>query len=70
LVRHDLPCRGYGAEIAVRNDRFERSVRMILSLAFLDPALIDAACVGTLPRGYAARASWISRRDLAINGEP
>jgi hypothetical protein len=45
-------------------------VRMILSLAFPDPALIDAACVGTLPRGYAARASWISRRDLAINGEP
>ena len=29
-----------------------RMVRMTLSLAFLDPALIDAACAGTLPRGY------------------
>jgi hypothetical protein len=25
---------------------------MTLSLAFLDPAVIDAACAGTLPRGY------------------
>ena len=29
-----------------------RSIRMTLSLAFLDPTLIDAACAGTLPRGY------------------
>ena len=25
---------------------------MTLSLAFLDPTLIDAACAETLPRGY------------------
>jgi hypothetical protein len=25
---------------------------MTLSLAFLDPVLIEAACAGTLPRGY------------------
>jgi hypothetical protein len=25
---------------------------MTLSLAFLDPALVEAACAGTLPRGY------------------
>jgi hypothetical protein len=29
-----------------------RSVRQTLSLAFLDAALIDAACSGNLPRGY------------------
>jgi hypothetical protein len=30
----------------------ERSIRMSLSLAFLDPAVIDAACAGSLPRGF------------------
>ena len=40
------------AELAARYDRTQRSVRMMLSLAFLDPALIDAACCGTLPRGH------------------
>ena len=40
------------AELAARENRTERSIRMTLSLAFLDPALIDAACTGTLPRGY------------------
>src|SRR4051794_11615770 len=39
-------------ELAARHDRTQRSVRMMLSLAFLDPALIDAACAGTLPRGH------------------
>ncbi len=38
------------AAIAVREGRSERSVRMILSLAFLDPALIRAAIDGELPR--------------------
>ena len=40
------------AELAARHNRSERSIRQTLSLAFLDPALIDAACAGTLPRGY------------------
>ena len=40
------------AELAARHNRSERSIRQTLSLAFLDPALIDAACSGTLPRGY------------------
>ena len=40
------------ADLARRENRTERSVRMILSLAFLDPALIKAACAGALPRGY------------------
>ena len=39
-------------ELAARHHRSERSIRQTLSLAFLDPALIDAACAGTLPRGY------------------
>ncbi|MDE3175015.1 MAG: recombinase family protein [Pseudomonadota bacterium] len=39
-------------ELAPRHARTQRSVRMTLSLAFLDPKLIDAACSGTLPRGY------------------
>jgi hypothetical protein len=40
------------AELAAKHKRTERSIRMTLSLAFLDPALIDAACAGALPRGY------------------
>ena len=40
------------AELAACENRTPRSIRMTLSLAFLDPALIDAACAGTLPRGY------------------
>jgi DNA invertase Pin-like site-specific DNA recombinase len=40
------------AELAARHNRTPRSIRMMLSLAFLDPALIEAACAGTLPRGY------------------
>ncbi len=40
------------ADIAATSGRTERSVRMTLSLAFLDPALVTAACSGTLPRGY------------------
>jgi len=40
------------AELAARENRTPRSIRMTLSLAFLAPALIDAACAGTLPRGY------------------
>jgi site-specific DNA recombinase len=40
------------AEPAASHRRTPRSIRMTLSLAFLDPTLIDAACAGTLPRGY------------------
>ena len=40
------------AELAASYNRTPRSIRMTLSLALLDPALIDAACAGTLPRGY------------------
>jgi hypothetical protein len=37
------------AEFAVRENRSPRSIRM--TLAFLDRALINAACAGTLLRG-------------------
>jgi hypothetical protein len=37
--------------IAQRESRSERSVRMILSLAFLSPDIVSAAIDGTLPRG-------------------
>ncbi|HYA79611.1 MAG TPA: recombinase family protein, partial [Methylocystis sp.] len=38
--------------LAAREGKSERSVRMTLSLAFLDPALIKAAAQGRLPRGH------------------
>jgi len=38
--------------LARREKRTERSIRMMLSLAFLDPAIIKAAADGRLPRGY------------------
>ncbi len=37
--------------IAQRENRSERSVRMIFSLAFLSPDIVSAAIDGTLPRG-------------------
>ncbi len=40
------------AALAKREEKTERSIRMALSLAFLDPMLIKAACEGRLPRGY------------------
>ncbi len=40
------------ATIAAREQKTERSVRMTLSLAFLDPVIIKAAVEGKLPRGY------------------
>ena len=40
------------AALATRELKTERSVRMSLSLAFLDPAIIEAACESKLPRGY------------------
>ena len=51
------------AALANREGKTERSIRMALSLAFLDPALIKAACEGRLPRGYG-----VSRLvDLPVN---
>lgn len=40
------------ATLSIRESKSERSVRMTLSLAFLDPAMIAAAVGGRLPRGY------------------
>ena len=40
------------ASIAAREKRTERSIRQILSLAFLDPALVETALQGQLPRGF------------------
>jgi len=40
------------AAIATRVNRSERSVRMILSLAFLAPDIVKAAITGTLPRHH------------------
>ena len=42
--------------IACREGRSERSVRMTLSLAFLDPQLVRAALHGSLPRGVSTRS--------------
>ena len=38
--------------LAKREGKTERSIRMFLSLAFLDPTLVKAAVEGRLPRGY------------------
>jgi DNA invertase Pin-like site-specific DNA recombinase len=48
LVQGDVR---YLDEIAKREARSERSVRMIVSLAFLSPEIVSAAIRGTLPRG-------------------
>lgn len=49
MLQGDVP--GFAA-IAMRENRSERSVRMILSLAFLAPDIVKAAIEGTLPRGH------------------
>jgi len=38
--------------LALREGKTERSIRMILSLAFLAPDIVKAAVEGRLPRGY------------------
>jgi len=42
------------AVIAAREGRSQRSVRMMISLAFVAPDIIEAAVNGTLPRGVGA----------------
>jgi DNA invertase Pin-like site-specific DNA recombinase len=61
------------AEIAQREKRSERSVRMLLSLAFLAPDIVAAAIAGTLPRGLGLSdmtnlpVDWVEqRRNLGI----
>ncbi len=41
--------------IALREKKSERSIRMTLSLAFLDPKLVRLAIRGSLPRGFTAK---------------
>ncbi len=43
------------ATIAQRDHRSTRMIRMVLSLAFLDPKLVQAVLHGTLPRGASTR---------------
>jgi hypothetical protein len=40
------------AALATGGHRSERSIRQTLSLAFLDPVLVEAAIEGRLPRGF------------------
>ena len=53
-IRFRLLMRGavYADELAARRNRSQRSIRHALLLTFPDPAPIDAACSGSLPRGY------------------
>src|SRR5271165_3294309 len=41
--------------LAIREGKSERSIRMTLSLAFMSPALAEAAMEGRLPRGFCIR---------------
>ena len=41
--------------IAVRERKSERSIRMTLSFAFLDPKLVRLAIRGSLPRGFGTK---------------
>jgi hypothetical protein len=65
--------------IAAREGRSERSVRMLLSLAFVDPAIITAALERRLPRGVGMTRltdlplDWIQQRrhlGLPATGSP
>ncbi len=42
--------------LAIRESKSERSIRMTLSLAFMSPALAEAAMEGRLPRGFCIRS--------------
>ncbi len=41
-------------ELAAHEGRTERTIRLTVSLAFLDPKLVQAAAQGLLPRGVNA----------------
>ncbi len=41
--------------LAIREGKSERSIRMTLSLAFMSPALAEAAMEGQLPRGFCVK---------------
>ena len=62
------------AAIAAREDRSQRSVQMMISLAFVAPDIIEAAVSGSLPRGIGLTRLmnlpplWIQqRRQLGLN---
>ena len=61
--------------IAARESMSERAVRMILSLAFIAPDIVQAAVDGTLPRGFGLSRltdlpmSWAEqRKQLGLDG--
>jgi hypothetical protein len=56
------------AALAVREGRTERSIRMGLSLAFLDPRLIERPAPGACRAATASRASSTCRPASTING--
>ena len=59
--------------IAAREGRSERSVQMTLSLAFLAPDIVEAAVMGTLPRGLGVTRlfdmppTWTTQRQVLSN---
>jgi hypothetical protein len=62
------------ATLAQRHDRSEKSVRSLLSLAFLAPDIVDAAISNRLPRGLGISdltdlpADWTEqRRQLGLS---
>lgn len=72
LIRGDVDI----LAIAVREGRSERSVRMVLSLAFLAPNIVSAAITGTLPRGLGLTdmtdlpIDWAEQRKILGLGRP
>lgn len=73
-----LPIPEEGIEaIALRHGKTERWVRKHLTLAFLDPKLVEAAVDGVLPRGYGLSrfldlpADWTDQwRVLGLTNQP
>ncbi len=59
--------------LAIREGKSERSIRMTLSLAFMSPALAEAAMEGRLPRGFCikrlAACWWRGFRHRAATAE-
>jgi hypothetical protein len=57
-------------DLAKREGKTERTIRMMISLAFLDPALVKTAAEGRLPRGYGISRLTGLRWPGRINGAP